>query len=357
MAQRHRRFLTLVLLGSSLFGLLAVGRVGLAWQRAIADIDAMIVTPVNLQPEDNPAQQSLTPTAAPADADQPAVAAPNTDPAADAPQIDAEMTILLLGTDARPTDVEPTRTDAIVLVRIARDSGRVSMLSIPRDLWVDYSTGGEGRINAAYGIGEMRYGPGGGAALSKATISDLVGLPIDHFVLIDFKGFQTLINRLGGITVDVPYEIYDPAYPTDDYRTIEVYFAAGTQHMDGDRALIYARTRHADSDFGRNQRQQQVLTAMFSRAADLGLLEQLTNVDEYTGALRNYVKTDLSRRDMLGLANFARGLAVDDILRYAIDSRSIVELQNGGTFRVDAADLEQIVAQFTGRAVSTAGGE
>lgn len=361
MARKQRYLVPVIVFGVCLLGMIAAGRVGLAWQRALADIDAMIVTPVSLDASSATQQLPGDGTDYPAAQQDTGNTATNPQQAAAAPQetqlTQAEMTIVLLGTDARPTDQVPTRTDAIVLVRIARDSGRVSMLSIPRDLWVDYTNGGQGRINAAYGIGETRYGPGGGAALSKATLSELFGLSIDNFVLIDFKGFRTLIDKMGGISIDVPYEIYDPLYPTDDYQTIEVYFEAGPQLMDGERALIYSRTRHADSDFGRNQRQQQVLMAMFTRASELGLLEQLTNIDEYTGALRSYVKTDLGRRDMIGLANFARGLDQQDIVRYAIDSRSIIELQDGGTFRVDAAELDRILAQFNGAAVSTAGGE
>ncbi|MEI7771112.1 MAG: LCP family protein [Chloroflexales bacterium] len=267
------------------------------------------------------------------------------------------LNILLLGTDARPTDTEPTRTDGIVLVRLDRDSGRVSMLSIPRDLWVKYPSGGEGRINAAYPVGEKKFGPGGGGALAKATVGKLLGVQVDQFVLINFQGFKTLIDRLGGISVDAPEAISDPAYPTDDYRTISVSFPAGVQQLDGEHALIYARTRHADSDFGRNQRQQLVLMAIFNRVHERGLLQQLTSLDDYTGALRGYVQTDMGHSTMLALAGFARGLHPSDVLRYAIDSTSIVDLRPPATFAAEPKSLRRIIAQFTGESTSTAGGE
>ncbi|WP_255603091.1 LCP family protein [Oscillochloris sp. ZM17-4] len=295
---------------------------------------------------------------APSDGSAPVSAASGGEAAASLSQ--ETLNILLLGTDARPTDTEPTRTDAIVLVRLERDSGRVSMLSIPRDLWVTYPSGGEGRINAAFAVGEKKYGPGGGAALAKSTVGKLLGVEVDQFVLINFQGFKTLIDQLGGITVDVPEAISDPAYPTDDFRTISVSFAAGPQQMDGEHALIYARTRHADSDFGRNQRQQLVLMAIFNRVRERGLLQQLTSLDDYTGALRGYVKTDLDLKDrgrMLALANFARGISPEDVLRYAIDSTTIVELRPPATFAAEPRSLKRIVAQFTGEATSTAGGE
>jgi anionic cell wall polymer biosynthesis LytR-Cps2A-Psr (LCP) family protein len=77
--------------------------------------------------------------------------------------------------------------------------------------------------------------------------------------------------------------------------------------MDGERALIYARTRHADSDFGRNQRQQQVLLALVARVRERGLLSQINQIDDYTGALRDYVRTDLPRSEMIRLARVAPG--------------------------------------------------
>jgi polyisoprenyl-teichoic acid--peptidoglycan teichoic acid transferase len=233
----------------------------------------------------------------------------------------------------------------------------VSMLSIPRDLWVEYAGGGEGRINAAYTVGEQRFPNGGGAAVAKATVGNLVGVDVDHFVLINFQGFETLIDQLGGISVDVPQALYDPAYPTDDYRTIEVRFRKGPQLLDGERALIYARTRHADSDFGRNQRQQLVLMAIFDRIRERGLLQQLTSLDDYTGALRGYVQTDLSRTRMLEIAGFARDIGADDVLRYAIDSSAVVDLRDPATFAAEPGALRKIVGQFTGESTATAGGE
>lgn len=344
-------------------------RLALEWRQALADIDAMIVTPAALdlpaespQPGPPPATESISdaPIAAqaPAPAAEPHAATGQGAPASEAaPTLSQEtLNILLLGTDARRGD-ETTRTDAIVLVRIEREGGRVSMLSIPRDLWVDYPTGGEGRINAAYALGEKRYGPGGGAALTMATVGRLVDVEVDNFVLINFQGFETLIDQLGGITVDAPEAIYDPAYPTEDYGTIEVRFRKGPQRLDGERALVYARTRHADSDFGRNQRQQLVLMAIFDRIRERGLLQQLTSLDEYTGAMRDYVQTDLSRSRMLELAGFARGVSADGVLRYAIDSSAVVDLRDPATFAAEPVALRRLVSQFTGAAVSTAGGK
>ncbi len=345
-------------------------RLAYEWRQALDDINSMIVTPAAIPlPTDSLAAADLLQTASDARSPsnettiepQPGVQLPQAtaQPSLEgAPSLSSPtLNIVLLGTDARPGDEDPTRTDAIVVVRLNRDTGRVSMLSIPRDLWVSYPTGGEGRINAAYGRGERNYGPGSGAALVKATVGKLLDIEVDHFILINFQGFETLIDQLGGIRIDVPEAIYDPAYPTDDYNTVEVRFRTGPQLMDGERALVYARTRHADSDFGRNQRQQVVLMAIFDRVRERGLLQQLTSLDDYTGALRGYVRTDLDHGTMLEAANFARGLSAADVQRYAIDNKTIIELRPPATFAVEPTALRRIRSQFIGDTVSAAGGE
>jgi polyisoprenyl-teichoic acid--peptidoglycan teichoic acid transferase len=376
-----RRHLTVgVLTIMSLLVAATLLRLGLEWRQALADIDSMIVTPVTL-PESHEAGAGLPNTSNQHNSDASATASEGTtlNQNGDLGQTSAPgqhsstgsaaspssgttqpLNILLLGTDARPDDSGPTRTDALVLVHLDPQSGKVSMLSLPRDLWVKYPGGlGEGRINAAYALGETTYGPGGGPALAKATVSRLLDLSVDHFVLINFQGFETLIDRLGGIELNVPEAISDPNYPTDDYKTIAVQFRKGMQLMSGERALIYSRTRHADSDFGRNQRQQQVLMAIFDRIRDRGLLQQLTSLDDYTGALRGYVKTDITKGKLVDLAGLARVIDTSDIRRYAIDSKAVVELKkpSGATFAADPKALERIVSQFTGETVSQAGGE
>jgi len=238
-------------------------------------------------------------------------------------------------------------------------TNRVSMLSLPRDLLVNVPGYGKNKINAAYPIGERKIGPGYGPALLKETVGELVGLPIDHFVLINFDGFKTLIDKIDGIYVDVPKALNDAAYPTDDYRTIKVHFDAGRQLLDGDRALIYARTRHADSDFGRNQRQQQVLMAIFDRVREQGLLSQLTNIDQYTESMSDYIRTDLSRSDMLSLASMASRLNTESIQRYAIDPSMVVERHQPAYVLVlrDKKGLKQLVSQMLDPAVASVGGE
>lgn len=345
MARPWRRLVVGVSLVAVVVLAVAVLRVGLSWKRALDNVDAMIVPTVALP----------TATAAPTDPSRPEPHTQEPTPApTPIPAPDDPVNILLLGTDARPGE-EISRTDALIVVHVDPRTNRVSMLSLPRDLWVAVPGYGKARVNAAYALGEKQIGKNYGPALARQTVGNLLGIPIHHFVLINFEGFKTLIDRVGGITLDVAKPIDDPAYPTEDYRTIKVHFDAGPQHMDGERALIYARTRHADSDFGRNQRQQQVLMALFERMRERGVLSQLTSVDDYTDALRDYIRTDFTKNEMLSLASLGPRLTSENINRYAIESRMIVALREPATFTVDAKALKQLVKQMLGSSVASAG--
>lgn len=340
-----RRRFVLVLLGvMALTGIIAIARLGFEWKQALDDVDAMIVTPVVLAPNPEPV------ISAPAPADTSMgpvlpVPLPTVAPTV-APENDDPVNILLLGADAR-ADEEISRTDAIILLHINPRTGRVSMLSFPRDLMVDTPGFGRRKINSVYLLGETRLGKGYGAALLKQTVSDLVGVPVHHFALINFEGFRRVIDLVGGISIDVPKEIDDPRYPVDafpgDVRTMRVRFEPGRQWMDSERALIYARTRHADSDFGRNQRQQQVLLALVERVRERGLISQINKIDDYTSALRDYVRTDVPRSEMIRLARAATRLDLDNIQRYAIDSKMIITLGDPDTFAADPEAVREIV--------------
>ncbi len=366
MTSLKRRLMQGVMFGVCLIAVALMLRLALEWRQALADINAMIVTPVTLpaaaealdsssglpmtndtalsseQGSNSGAQYSAQVTSTPLST-------------AHNRRSSRPLTILLLGTDARP-DIEATRTDAVIVIHIDYEHDRVSMLSIPRDLWVTYPGYGDGRINAAYAVGEQTFGPGGGAALAKRTVGHLLGLKIDYFALVNFDGFSSLIDYMGGITVDVPSTIDDPEFPTEDYGTIKVHFRAGLQHMNGERALVYARTRHADSDFGRNQRQQLILMSIFQTVQKRGLLQQITSLDDYTGALRDHVRTDMPRRTMLELAQWGRDLEFDDIRRYAIDSTMIYTLREPATFAIESTELQRLVGQVTGTIRPSAGG-
>lgn len=187
--------------------------------------------------------------------------------------------VLIIGVDERPDHPEEgVRGDTLILARLDAAGRWASLLSIPRDTQVAIPQVGldQTKINVAYGQGfanaEALYGPGaspqqGGMALASQTVEEFLQLrnrsmSVDFAATVNFAGFAQLIDALGGITVDVPRLIVDEEYPTEDFGIMRVEFQPGVQRMDGATALIYARTRHADSDFGRAERQQQVVRAI-----------------------------------------------------------------------------------------------
>jgi LCP family protein required for cell wall assembly len=198
--------------------------------------------------------------------------------------------VLILGSDARPDEIAQGvvgRTDTLMLLVADRAEPLAATLSIPRDLWVTIAGGyGQERINAAYELG--------GHTAATRTVSNVIGQPVDHYLLIHLQGVRDVIDALGGVDIVVEHPIHDDAYPTDDYGIITIDIPAGRQHMDGTTALEYARTRHQDSDFGRAERQQQVLAAV--RAALVNPLNWW-RLPAFAVAVSQAVTTDLSPTD------------------------------------------------------------
>jgi LCP family protein required for cell wall assembly len=235
------------------------------------------------------------------------------------------LTLLLLGIDRRPDETGPARSDAIIVARIDPERRRVALLSLPRDLIVDIPGYGRARINAASVYGELYPQLGGGVELERKTVSNLLGIPIDYVAQIDFSGFTSAVDAIGGVDITVEKELYDPEYPTMDYGYMEARFLPGPQHMDGATALIYSRIRHMDTIWDRNRRQQQVLLAIARRVREQNPLAQVQSLASLTTALRDYIQTDLPMERMVGLAWALRDLAPESVELYALDGNMIAE--------------------------------
>jgi len=225
-----------------------------------------------------------------------------------------------LGVDQR-TEGELTRTDTLMLGTVDVAEGRVSIVSIPRDLVVEIPGYGYDRINSVYVYGEQYKEPDGGIGLLKRTIERNFGVPIHHHGLVDFNCFRTAIDSVGGVTIDVPRTIDDPYYPTEDYGHKRVHFDAGIQWMDGERALEYARTRYADNDFGRIRRQQLVVAALRTELLSLRSLPALPSM---VGGCRN-MRSDLGWIDYVALAGVMRGARGGAVELRAIDEQMAID--------------------------------
>lgn len=237
------------------------------------------------------------------------------------------INVLLLGLDQRDQEREagiPTRTDTLIVVSIDPVQKAATMISFPRDLWLAIPGVGEDRINAAYRYGELRRVDGGGAALAARTIEQNFGIRPTYYATIDFRGFQDIVDTLGGILIDVPRPLRDNEYPTDNYGVERVYFSPGPQIMEGATALKYARTRHADSDFGRMARQQQILLAIRDRALRLNMIPRLPGLVDQAARTAS---TNFTPGEMLSLAKLATEIEGTALGSLVIDQKLATPFQ------------------------------
>jgi LCP family protein required for cell wall assembly len=218
------------------------------------------------------------------------------------------FTVLVMGMDQRPGEFGMSvRTDTMILIRLDPVANRVGILSIPRDVAVEIPPNyGLQRINAAYGLGELSE-PDGGPRLAMQTVQYNFGIRVNEYVVVDFESFTRIIDLIGGVYVEVPYAINDPLYPDMNYGYDPFYIAAGWQHLDGETALKYARTRHSTDDIDRGRRQQQVLYAIRDRVTSFDLIPQLApQAYSLWAELRQGIDTGLSLDQILKLAGWVK---------------------------------------------------
>lgn len=202
-------------------------------------------------------------------------------------QAASRYTFSVLGTDKR-TPAEPENTDTIMVSRVDVGAKTVRTLSIPRDLYVEIPGRGYGKINGAFNLAvkadpQQRWDVGAAATLD--TITHNFGLQFDGVALTEMGAFPQIIDAIGGITVDNPYDLLEPYAPSGRV------FSEGPVPLDGTSALVYVRARGQDGDGGRVMRQHLVLRAMLARLQDP---EMTPRVPELIIALRDVVRTDIS---------------------------------------------------------------
>jgi polyisoprenyl-teichoic acid--peptidoglycan teichoic acid transferase len=210
--------------------------------------------------------------------------------------------ILLLGTDhsLATSRAGDRHSDSITLLRTDPGRGRLYYLSIPRDLRVEIPGYGSSKINTAFQVG--------GPRLAIRTVSSYTGIPVNHVIVVNFRDFRDLIDKVGGIDVVVPRPIlskFDCPYPSPVRcdRWPGWRFAKGKQHLNGQRALIYSRVRKnlldpAESDITRGERNQQVLQALMSKLAGFGTFIRMPFIGS---DLMKPLATDLSANQFIEL--------------------------------------------------------
>lgn len=235
----------------------------------------------------------------------------------------SRVNILLLGIDKRPDETDAPRTDTMMLMTLDPNTGVAGMLSLPRDLWVPipgYDL--TWKINSAYTIGENRKYPGGGAQLAKDTVSAFIGQPIEYSLRVDFDGFVKMVDLIGGIDLVVPKTIHDEQYPTTDYGYMTFHIDAGSQHLDGATALMYARTRNTDDDYNRAGRQQQVIQAVLDKVLRASMIPTLiAKAPQLFATLRGSIDTDMPLTTAIGLAQYVGQNSLTEVRQLVLDNR------------------------------------
>ena len=232
----------------------------------------------------------------------------------------------LRGGDMNGADC-PVCTDTIILLTVDPATKTAGMLSIPRDLWINIPGFGYSRINTAWTLGERAKLPGGGPGLAMKTISQFIGVPIQYYVQVDFDTFVSLINLIGGVDIYSDEKlILDPSGSGQDHFVLT---CCGMRHLDGKRALAYARCRtesHGcnDSDLGRAKRQQKVILAVRDKVLDPEYFPQfLAQAPQLYETFSSGIHTNMSIEDAIKLAVLAKDIPIEDIKQGVIDDDMI----------------------------------
>jgi LCP family protein required for cell wall assembly len=254
------------------------------------------------------------------------------------------INVLLLGLDKRGDEIG--RSDTIIIATLDFEHNKAHVLSLPRDLYVYIPGFGWRKINAAYAIGETpEYSDGtGGVGLLMKTLRYNLGVEdFDAFAVVDFKAFVEGVDALKGIYINVPKKIVDDQYP-DGWKYTRIVFEKGGQWMNGETALKYARTRHADSDFGRIRRQQAVMLAIQQRASTPSVLLRAPALLRVLG---NNVRTSLDLGEQIKLARWGGALPKRNIEFFTITGQ-VAMIDGQSVVWADKADADRTLKRLYG---------
>ncbi|MEO8356407.1 MAG: LCP family protein [Chloroflexota bacterium] len=229
-----------------------------------------------------------------------------------------------------PTQADcPFCTDTLILLTVDPITQTAGMLSIPRDMWVNIPGFGYSRINTAWSLGRGSKLPGGGPSLTMKTISHFVGVPVDYYVQVDFDTFVEFIDLIGG--VDVYNEetiVLDPMAYGKDFPKVKIT-CCGMRHLNGRKALAYARCRHAeqgckDGDIGRAKRQQKVIFGIRDKVLrPENFPTLLAQAPQLYSTFSSGIRTNLRLDDAIKLAVLVRDIPEDNIKNAVIDHSMI----------------------------------
>jgi len=260
---------------------------------------------------------------------------------------DEPFAMLLLGEDYRP-ETGSKNTDVIIVSVWNPDTKEINLLSIPRDTRVNIPDHGYAKINSAYVKGELdkkaqeRNGKEpttSGAHLVMETLSDYLDIPITRYMKVDFKGFEAVIDELGGIQIDVERNMYYQSSADNTYINLK----KGLQELDGKQALGYARFRKSSNgndsnDFERNARHQKIIRALTDK---LKSFKGITNIIDILDVAGTHIKTNLSPDEMKGLLWNYKGINKETVHTIQLES-----YWKSPYVRVSAENLKKVQVQL-----------
>jgi LCP family protein required for cell wall assembly len=245
-------------------------------------------------------------------------------------------------------------TDTVMIASIDPDNTQsVVLLSLPRDTYFLHTEKmGKGKLNTMYRdfrsylIFQKGVEP---AIASKQTLEYLaeeignkLGIEIHHTIKVDFIAFTRAVDVLGGVDVDVPYDIEDYEYPNEQYGFEPFIIRAGPRHLDGETALKYARSRHTSSDFGRSARQQQLLGVMAHTAKEEGVLSDPAAITSFMKIMSENVETTMTLRELIGAAQMGQKISREKIVSMQLNDRNALYdyiIEPGGMMYTPPRDL------------------
>ena len=211
--------------------------------------------------------------------------------------------ILLLGTGTANHDGTDL-TDTMMIASVDQETQKVNFLSIPRDLWIEDKKYGGMRINNVYFAIKKEFNDSALALdVLEQHIENVIGIDVQYRIKVDFDVFKEVVDAVGGIDLYVPETINDPLYPKGETSLYETfYIAQGQQHLDGETALKYARSRHTTSDFSRSQRQQSLIFAIKEKVSREGKISDIGMLEDIYNAVKTKVEMNIGVRELITLA-------------------------------------------------------
>lgn len=254
------------------------------------------------------------------------------------------ISILLMGVETYSSNGENGRADTQIVVTLNPDTNKMTMTSVPRDTRVELPEQGAGqyagfhKINAAYTYGSITgYG---GIKLTVETVEELLDIPIDEYVAVDFKGFRDIVDALGGVTVDIKEGFWEKNIYNNDKR---IYFTEGSEKLDGEEALAFVRMRKraVNNIYSRDERQRQFIKATIRQAISIGTIFKMGEISDILG---KDVDTSLKPSEIYALQKAYSSIDTSAIETFKIDGSD--QRINGKSYFIPDDNLAEVSSKL-----------